>query len=437
MFSCNLLEEQRGYARRIAHLYIAARHRCAAATAAGSVAARRRKETDLASYHLSAQPVKRSEGRSVVAMAAYRAGVALKDDRRGTVADYSRRRGVVHEEIVVPEGCAAWLGDRETLWNHVEAIEQRRDAQLAREINMALPHELTPEERLALVRAFVREEFVSLGMVVDFAIHAPVPEKGDDPRNFHAHLLLTMRQATPLGFRRVKTREWNSDCMLIRWRKAWAAHQNNALRGRGRKARVDHRTLAAQRTSALSRGDRVEAVALERAPELHVGPKVRKAAREIPPVSRDKSAGPVRRKVAGKMERRKVRYTDFDQGSRLEFNTSRLRANAGRFAVRAARIQAHLARFKARQVHYVARIRESERAEVSSDRPASAWSRTLHARRRAAQVQWIISELDRLFYQLLGLRENQLVRLTVWSNRFGYRRQVLTHLRGRGRSILQ
>jgi hypothetical protein len=101
----------------------------------------------MASYHLSAQPVKRSEGRSVVAMAAYRAGVALKDQRRDSVVDYRRRRGVVHEEIAVPDGCADWLKDHETLWKHVEAIEQRRDAQLAREINVALPHELSDAER--------------------------------------------------------------------------------------------------------------------------------------------------------------------------------------------------------------------------------------------------------------------------------------------------
>lgn len=388
----------------------------------------------MASYHLSAQPVKRSEGRSVVAMAAYRAGVALSDHRRGTMADYSRRRGVVHAEIVVPEGCADWLADRQTLWNHVEAIEQRRDAQLAREINMALPHELTHEERLTLVRAFAKEQFVSQGMVVDFAIHAPVPEKGDDPRNFHAHLLLTLRQATPLGFRRVKTRAWNSDAMLIKWREAWATHQNNALRGRGHTARVDHRTLAAQKAFALSRGDRVQALALERAPELHVGPKVRTAARERAPLSKDRARGPLRRTHTGKKMRRMVRYTQIDRGSRAELNAMRLRSNAGGLSLRAAKIQRHLAKLRTRKVYYAARIRESERAETSSEDRASAWERTIHARRRAAQVQWLIAELDRLFFQLLGLREDQLVRLTVWSNRFRYRRQDLTHLRLTGRS---
>lgn len=367
-------------------------------------------------------------------MAAYRAGQALKDDRRGTVADYSRRRGVVQVEIIVPDGCAEWLGDRETLWNHVEAIEVRRDAQLAREINMALPHELTDEERLELVRAFVREQFTSLGMVVDFAIHAPVPEKGDDPRNFHAHLLMTMRQATPLGLRRVKTREWNSDAMLVRWRGAWASQQNRALRGRGHAARVDHRSLAVQKASALSRGDRVRAEVLERLPELHVGPKVRKAVRAASPVSRDKVAGPVRRRRPGRKERRKVLYTQLDEGSRAQFNAGRLRFNASRFGASAAKAQSHIARLRKRQAYYAARIRESTVAAEAREDRGSAWDRTLHARRRAAQVQWLISELDRLFFALLHLRENQLVRLTVWSNRFGYRRQDLPHLHVRGRS---
>jgi ATP-dependent exoDNAse (exonuclease V) alpha subunit len=361
--------------------------------------------------------MKRSEGRSAVAMAAYRAGVALKDHRRGTIADYSRRRGVVHQEIVVPKCGAAWLADRETLWNHVEAIEQRRDAQLAREINMALPHELSSEERLALVRAFVQDEFVSLGMVVDFAIHAPVAEKGDDPRNFHAHLLLTLRQATLLGLRRVKTRAWNSESMLLKWREAWAARQNEALRSRGHAARVDHRSLSTQRAAALSRGDRIQAAALDRLPELRVGLALMKASGDKPPASKDRTVGPVRKRSALHKERRGILYTHIDQGNRATFNAARLRFNAGRFAKAAEKAQLRIARLRQRQVYYVARIRESESARHGSRNRAPAWERTLHARRRAAQVQWLIAELDRLFFVLLGMRENQLIRGTVWSNR--------------------
>jgi hypothetical protein len=370
----------------------------------------------MASYHLSAQPVKRSEGRSVVAMAAYRAGVALKDDRRGNVVDYRRRRGVVHEEIIVPNGCAAWLADRETLWNHVEAIEVRRDAQLAREINMALPHELSHEQRLALVRTFVREEFVALGMVVDFAIHAPVPEKGDDPRNFHAHVLLTLRQASPLGLRTVKTRAWNSESMLLKWREAWASRQNEALRHAGEVPRVDHRSLAVQKAAARSRGDRILAEVLGRAPEIHVGPKVKAAAPDVAPRSRDRPAGPVRRRAAPAGRRRIVHYADIDRGSRAEFNARRLRFNANNYAKDAKKAQVHIARLKQRQRYYSARVRETS-AAARPEKRHRAWERTLHARRRAALVQRLIAELDRLFFLLMGLSESQLLRGTVWSNR--------------------
>lgn len=387
----------------------------------------------MASYHLSAQPVKRSEGRSVVAMAAYRAGVALKDHRRANVVDYRRRRGVVHEEIVVPDGCAAWLGDREALWNHVEAIEVRRDAQLAREINMALPHELSAEDRLALVRAFVREEFISLGMVVDFAIHAPVPEKGDDPRNFHAHLLLTMRQASPLGLRRVKTRAWNSESMLLKWREAWAARQNQALRRAGQLARVDHRTLAVQRAVAVARGDRVQALVLNRTPEIHVGPKVREAAREGTPVSKDRPAGPVRRRASLPGKRRTVHYAEIDRGSRSEFNAGRLRFNARAYTKNAGRIQAHIARLKLRQGYYTARIRDANTTSQQGE-GASAWKSTLHARKRAALVQRLIAELDHLFFLLLGLSESQFIRGTVWSNRARRRQDDRPNLPGGGRA---
>lgn len=140
----------------------------------------------MASYYFSVQVVKRSAGRSVIAMAAYRAGERLHNVRRDVTEDYSHRRGVVHREIMAPDGSASWLTDRETLWNAVEAGEKRVDAQLARELNVALPHELTPDQRLELIRGFIAEQFVSRGMVADLAIHEPVIEKGDNPLNHRA-----------------------------------------------------------------------------------------------------------------------------------------------------------------------------------------------------------------------------------------------------------
>jgi ATP-dependent exoDNAse (exonuclease V) alpha subunit len=381
----------------------------------------------MASYHFSAQLVKRSEGRSVVAMAAYRAGERLKDDRRGIDVDFRRRRGVVHAEILAPEGAAEWLLDRESLWNGVERMETRRDAQLAREINLALPHELGLDEQLALVRSFVLEQFVALGMVADIAIHAPVVEKGDDPRNFHAHVLLTMRQAGGGGLRRVKTREWNSDDMLKRWREAWAEHQNQALERAGLLQRVDHRSLAVQRRKALRSGDRVVAATLDRAPEIHVGPKARKASRVVVPKSKVRLVG--RAKKEGK---RPLRYVEIDRGSRRDWNMRALASNAQAFGRAVARTETKLTRMRQRLARYDRALaahrvqpahprREGTRGIGASVVSSSNGASFEHVRRRRSQLLWIIKELDRLFLALLGIRESQLTRYTMWANRFSLR----------------
>jgi ATP-dependent exoDNAse (exonuclease V) alpha subunit len=371
----------------------------------------------MASYHLSAQPVKRSDGRSVVAMAAYRAGARLKDERRGVEVDYRRRRGVVHDEIMAPEGSAEWLLDRETLWNGVERMEVRRDAQLAREINMALPHELDDAQRLALVREYVGKQFVALGMVADFAIHAPVVEKGDDPRNFHVHVLLTLRQAGGGGLRRVKTREWNSDTMLAKWRAAWAESQNEALGRLGSAARVDHRSLQTRKMEAVVRGERRRSILLERAPEIHVGPKARKAALAGPPQSKDRLVGRHRKRV--------VKYSDFDEGSRGENNVARLEANARKLGAVTTKTARQLPLFRLRAAHYERQVRRYQSFEAKPAEPIidlselfrDAESKYVHAMRRREQVAQLINDLDRLFFELLGLRESQLIRRTVWSNR--------------------
>lgn len=391
---------------------------------------RKRKRSDMASYHFSVQPVKRSDGRSVVAMAAYRAGERLRDERRGMDVDFSRRRGVVHAEILAPEGAAEWLLDRATLWNGVERMEKRRDAQLAREINMALPHELSADEQLALVREFVLEHFVTLGMVADIAIHAPVVEKGDDPRNFHAHILLTMRQAGGGGLRRVKTREWNSDKMLARWRAAWSEYQNQTLERKGLLQRVDHRSLAVQRRKAIERGDRVAAATLVRAPEIHVGPKARKASRKLTPQSKVR---PVGRNL--KKGKRPLRYDLIDRGSRREWNMHTLQANAKMFDKMVARTEARRMRMRKRVERYErvlsrmpppAPLRRMPAHPVELENLfAAAPPRYEHIRKRRDEALWIIDQLDRIFLALLGIRESQLLRHTMWANRLRWRRSRL------------
>lgn len=405
----------------------------------------------MASYHLTAQPVKRSAGRSVVAMAAYRSGSKLKDERQGKDVDFRRRKGVAHTEIMAPEGCAEFLRDRQALWNYVERQEIRKDAQLAREINMALPHELTDGQRVALVRKFIGEQFVALGMVADFAIHKPVREKGDDPRNYHAHILLTLRQAEANGLRRVKTREWNSDKMLVAWRAAWADCQNEALRENGHKATVDHRSLRVQKAEAAERGDWAGQQVLDRVPEIHVGPKARKAGLAGPPKSRDREVGPSRKAKDGKAVRRELRYTAIDKGSRGEWNIGRLSVNAKNSAVLAEKTERRIARFRKRQRYY-----ERQHAVLAgkkpSSKPKSGWKRSpksdvasmfvmtdyerrvAHYKKRRQEVAYWIDQLDQVFRSLLGIQESQLMRRTVWQNRLKrWRPHDLKPSRGAGR----
>jgi len=212
----------------------------------------------VAIYHLSADVVRRSAGRTVTAAAAYRAGALIVDERTGLTFDYRRRQGVVHAEIIAPADVPAWMRDRARLWNAVEAGERRKDAQLARDIELALPHELTPLQRLDLARGFIAAAFVGEGMVADLAIHAP-SRHGADRRNHHAHVLLTLRAIAGDGFGN-KERTWNDPAKLEAWRALWAEHVNRALEHAGEAARVDHRSLAAQ--------------GIEREPQVHLGPAV-------------------------------------------------------------------------------------------------------------------------------------------------------------------
>jgi Ti-type conjugative transfer relaxase TraA len=197
----------------------------------------------MAIYHLSAQVISRGAGRSVVAAAAYRAASRLEDDRTGVAHDFTAKAGVVHAEVLLPDGAPAAWSDRSVLWNAVEAGEKRHDAQLAREVEFALPRELSRAEGIALAQDFVREQFVARGMVADLCVHAPLGEDGQ-PKP-HAHVLLTMRQAGPEGFG-AKQREWNSTALLEGWRARWAELANERLASLGHDVRIDHRSLAAQ-----------------------------------------------------------------------------------------------------------------------------------------------------------------------------------------------
>jgi Ti-type conjugative transfer relaxase TraA len=197
------------------------------------------KKADVAIYHLTAKVVSRAKGQSVVAAAAYRSSEALHDERYGLTHDYTRKEGVEHSEILLPEGAPKSLADRQTLWNQVEANEKRKDSQLARELEIGLPVELTHGENVELVRDYVKKHFVSKGMIADFSVHE------DDPNNPHAHVLLTMREVNEDGFGK-KVRSWNAKADLLKWRETWAETANEHLAQAGHAVRIDHRTLEAQ-----------------------------------------------------------------------------------------------------------------------------------------------------------------------------------------------
>ena len=239
----------------------------------------------MALYHLRVKAVSRSAGRSATAAAAYRAGARIECAREGRVHDYGRRSGVAHSEIIAPAD-AAWAQDRSALWNAAEAAEKRSNSTVAREYELALPDELSAQGRVALARAFGRELTQRYGVGVDIAIHAP-SRKGDE-RNWHAHVLTTTRTVTAEGLGK-KTRilddQKTGPAQVLELRASWAKLTNRFLEAERHAARVDHRSLAAQREEKLeiasereAQGDarsaalaRLEAAALDRAPQAHVG----------------------------------------------------------------------------------------------------------------------------------------------------------------------
>ncbi|UXT19348.1 Ti-type conjugative transfer relaxase TraA [Agrobacterium tumefaciens] len=215
----------------------------------------------MAIYHLSTKPVSRSSGRSAVASAAYRCAVLLTNHRDGLVHDFTRKEGVEHIEIVLPEGLSAdWALDRSALWNAAEFAEKRKDARVAREFEIALPRELSPEGRLKAARAFAQDLANRYGAAVDFAIHSP-GEHGDI-RNYHAHVLMTTRQVGRTGLgekthlehknaRLLANGMATTDMQLQDIRQSWEGIAIRQLQREGLDVRIDHRSHA-QRGLELS-----------------------------------------------------------------------------------------------------------------------------------------------------------------------------------------
>lgn len=216
----------------------------------------------MASYHLCCKVISRGQGRSATAAAAYRAAERICDRRTGLEHDYERKRGVVRSEVLLPRDAPErWL-DRGELWNAVEAAERRRDSQVAREYELALPRELCRDEQFELARGWAERELVSRGMCADVCMH----DRGDG--NPHAHIMATTREAGPDGFG-AKNRDWNDKALLVDLRKSWEREQNRALERsyeRDRTPEVERSYVDCR--SYAERG-------IDREPTRHEGPAVR------------------------------------------------------------------------------------------------------------------------------------------------------------------
>ncbi|HEL0008519.1 TPA: MobA/MobL family protein [Streptococcus equi subsp. zooepidemicus] len=232
----------------------------------------------MAIYHLCIKIISRGKGKSAVAASAYRSGEKIKNEYDGIVHDFTRKGGIVHTEILLPQNAPQEFSDRGTLWNSVEKIEKSKNSQLAREIEIALPKELDREKQIELVREYVKENFVKVGMCADIALH----DKNDG--NPHAHILLTMR---PLNkdktwgakskkeyildengekvklkngnykTRKINTVDWNEQDKAEHWRKAWADITNKYLEKNSIQEKVDHRSYQRQ--------------GIEQIPTIHLG----------------------------------------------------------------------------------------------------------------------------------------------------------------------
>ena len=226
----------------------------------------------MAIYHLCIKIISRGKGKSAVAASAYRSGEKIKNEYDGIVHDFTRKGGIAHTEILLPQNAPQEFANRSVLWNSVEKIEKSKNSQLAREIEIALPKELDREKQIELVRNYVKENFVDVGMCADIAIH----DKNDG--NPHAHILLTMR---PLNedktwgakskkeyildengekvklkngnykTRKINTVDWNEQDKAEHWRKAWADIINKCLEENSIQDKVDHRSYQRQGTEQI------------------------------------------------------------------------------------------------------------------------------------------------------------------------------------------
>lgn len=226
------------------------------------------KEQLIAIYHCSIKIISRGKGKSAVAAVAYRAGEKITNEYDGITHDFTRKGGVVHTEILLPDNAPAEYVDRAVLWNAVEKIEKAKNSQLAREIEIALPVELTREQNISLVREYAKQHFVDKGMCADVCIH---DTGGGNP---HAHIMLTMRpfeddktwgnkqkkeyildndgnkiydpKRRQYKCKSIPATDWNEQTKAEEWRQGWADICNRFLEQNNHAERIDHRSYERQ-----------------------------------------------------------------------------------------------------------------------------------------------------------------------------------------------
>lgn len=207
----------------------------------------------MAIFHLDFKIVKRSEGSSSVAKAAYHARTRITDERTGDTYDYSRRSDLCGHFILAPVNAPEHIvKDSTALWNEVERVERQNNGQTARYFDVAIPAELNNDDKKRLVLEYCQKNFVDKGMIADIAFHDL------DRDNPHAHVMLTLKTIGPEGFGK-KERSWNDRKMSVLWRESWSAMANSYLAAAGSSERIDHRSLQAQHEEALEKA----AVALD------------------------------------------------------------------------------------------------------------------------------------------------------------------------------
>jgi hypothetical protein len=207
----------------------------------------------MAIQYARARYIKRSEGGSAVRQACYNARLAMVSERTGERFDWHRKRHTLeHHEILLPPGCPLRLADSSVLWNAAEAAEKRKDAQVAREVILALPadRDITRAHRLEMARGFAEQHFVSKGLAVQINLHRPhQAETGEEICNYHAHLLITTRRLEGEAFSAKKARDLDPQVRSIGarpivaegelWGEAWRDYQNNYFGSHGIDITVD------------------------------------------------------------------------------------------------------------------------------------------------------------------------------------------------------